>query len=74
MQTIFFEDNGQDFLQWDIDQDGVVTDSRPFQAGAWVGTFLSDIKVGGRPTITHPREGIQRLLNYRVIDIQPKSA
>lgn len=74
METITFEDRGQDFLEWDIDEDGVVVDSRPFQAGIWRGTFVSDIKIGERPIITSPREGIPRQLNYRVIDIQPISA
>ncbi|EEF78404.1 hypothetical protein [Methylophaga thiooxydans] len=74
MEMIVFEDRGQDFLEWDIDEDGVVVDSRPFQAGIWSGTFVSDIKVGERPTVTSPRDGVQRQLKYRVIDIQPKSA
>jgi hypothetical protein len=35
--TVEFADNGQDFLQWDIER-GVVVDSRPFQASVWKGT------------------------------------
>ncbi len=34
--TITFEDHGQDFLRWVI-QDGKVIECEPFQAGIWVG-------------------------------------
>ena len=33
--TIIFEDDGQDFLEWDIGSEGKIIDSRPFQAGIW---------------------------------------
>lgn len=36
--TVHFEDHGQDFLEWDVDENGTVTDCRPFQASTWVGT------------------------------------
>jgi len=36
--TIRFMDCGQDFLEWDIDVNGVVTDCRPFQSWLWNGT------------------------------------
>lgn len=35
--TITFEDHGQDFLEWDLDAEGTVIDSRPFQAFTWCG-------------------------------------
>ncbi len=38
LKRIFFEDHGQDFLYWDIDQDGSVVDCGPFQYSVWVGT------------------------------------
>lgn len=34
---IHFEDHGQDFLRWTVDQDGVVTESFPFQSRVWRG-------------------------------------
>lgn len=37
MKTIIFEDNGQDFLEWDIDEEGKVVDCRPFQSAIWCG-------------------------------------
>lgn len=36
--TIHFVDNGQDFLEWDLDHNGVVVDCRPCQASVWNGT------------------------------------
>ncbi|MGY0034421.1 hypothetical protein [Pedobacter sp. NJ-S-72] len=37
---IEFEDNGQDFLTWKLDQDGRVIDCSPFQQSAWVGKYV----------------------------------
>lgn len=34
---IEFEDNGQDFLWWIIDKEGLVIGAGPFQAGIWIG-------------------------------------
>ncbi len=65
--TITFEDGGQDFLEWDI-ENGIVIDSRPFQAWAWNGTKvdMTKTRVGQRlPAIAesgailqvrHPRQ------------------
>ncbi len=36
---VTFEDKGQDFLVWIIDEDGYVLDSQPFQKNIWVGKF-----------------------------------
>jgi hypothetical protein len=45
--TVHFVDMGQDFLEWDIDARGVVTDCRPCQAWAWRGCVLvTDAKPG----------------------------
>jgi hypothetical protein len=54
--TVVFCDMGQDFLQWDLDAQGVVIDSRPFQRHVWAG-----MKV-----IEQPRPGEQlRYLDNR---------
>jgi len=39
---IHFEDNGQDFLWWDVDEHGNVLDCGPFQASIWVGCIILD--------------------------------
>lgn len=36
---IHFEDHGQDFLEWHIDENGYIIDSKPFQKTIWVGKF-----------------------------------
>jgi len=44
MLTVYFEDHGQDFLEWDIEgpppgeKDAVVVGCRPFQEWLWNGT------------------------------------
>jgi hypothetical protein len=38
MHTVEFQDDGQDFLEWDIDDNGVVVESRPFQTMVWGGS------------------------------------
>ncbi|WP_193222238.1 hypothetical protein [Alkalilimnicola sp. S0819] len=70
MQTIRFEDQGQDFLEWDIDQEGVVVDSRPFQRHVWCGTQVQDVAIGQQPTVITPHVGVAGLLNYRVVHIR----
>jgi hypothetical protein len=42
MYTVVFEDDGQDFLEWDVDDDGEVVGCRPFQDWVWVGTYIFD--------------------------------
>jgi len=66
MQTITFEDHGQDFLEWDI-KDGVVIDCRPFQGWLWNGTKVhnADIKPGDILEITPVTGGLTNL-NYPV--------
>ena len=72
MVTIHFVDEGQDFLEWDIDEKGVVTACRPFQGWVWVGTKVhnKDIKPGDKldieghglcTTLIHPVEKVQEL-------------
>ena len=69
MITVYLEDHGQDFLEWDI-EDGVVVDCRPFQDWLWNGTkvhnthiFPSNIleittPTGGRTTLRYPVERV----------------
>lgn len=54
--TVQFRDDGQDFLEWDLDAEGVVVDSRPFQRDQWRGTrVLNTPKPGCRLDIVTPR-------------------
>lgn len=69
MKTVYFEDHGQDFLEWDI-EDGVVVGCRPFQDWLWNGTKVNNdkIKLGDKLDITF-KDGARRTLNYPVEQI-----
>ncbi len=67
MQTIFLEDHGQDFLEWDI-EDGTVVGCRPFQSWLWNGTKVHNatIQPGDTLKITPARGAGRRTLIYLV--------
>ena len=48
MKRIHFEDHGQDFLSWDIDENGTIIKSGPFQDWVWKGKVvkMETLKVG----------------------------
>lgn len=55
---ITFEDHGQDFLTWQLDNNGVVVDCTPFQATTWCGCAVnahSLLEVGD--CVTYVRDG-----------------
>lgn len=55
--TIIFEDHGQDFIEWDINENGEVINSRPFQSHVWSGgTVLNEeLKAGDSVIYLSPR-------------------
>ncbi len=56
MKTIYFEDHGQDFLEWDIDDEGFVVDCRPAQSDIWNGHHVlnhSSLKKGDKVLRDH---------------------
>jgi len=77
MITVFLVDDGQDFLEWDINDKGEVVDCRPFQGFVWVGTKVhnKDIKPsdlldittrgGYRCKLIHAVEKVQQLVGQR---------
>lgn len=75
MKTIFFEDQGQDFLEWDINDDNEVIDSRPFQRRVWVGFKVDRIAVGAQPLIFNPADPDRgwRVLTYEIEAIKERS-
>ncbi len=72
MITVFFVDDGQDFLEWDIDDEGTVVDCRPFQGDIWIGTTVhnKDIKPGDLLDIIMP-DGTRHQLIHAVEKVQP---
>lgn len=71
MITVFFEDDGQDFLEWDISDKGEVVDCRPFQGHVWIGTMVhnKDIKPGDYLDITMP-DSVRRTVIHAVEKVQ----
>lgn len=70
---IEFEDHHQDFLEWEIDENGVVIDSTPFQFKFWGGCQVlnkDELKVGGYVQLKTPRGQIQ--IKYPIKSIKEK--
>jgi len=62
------EDHGQDFTTWDLDEDGVVIDSQPFQASVWRGVRVRNhrlLRAGAQLQLTL-EDGRELTLNYPV--------
>ncbi|WAJ37223.1 hypothetical protein OU800_21865 [Pseudomonas sp. GOM7] len=71
---IHFQDHGQDFLRWQVDEQGVVTGCWPFQKQIWCGlqiTNLSKLKAG--ELVHHNRFGEEGSIRYPVKAMIPLS-
>ena len=66
--TIAFEDHGQDFLEWDI-QDGVVVACRPLQEWAWKGTKVDMTKAQEGQLLPIITKSGAKVIQYPVITI-----
>ena len=66
---IYFEDHGQDFLEWHINEDGYVIDSKPYQRRIWAGKFTipQTAKVGEKLAIWLGKES---WVNYPIREIK----
>ena len=73
MITVYFEDHGQDFLEWDI-KGGFVVGCRPFQDWLWNGTYVfsKDIQPGLLLDIMTKEERRTRL-RYPVEKVEEKA-
>lgn len=68
--TVHFEDHFQDFLEWDIDANGVVVASRPFQASQWCGARLvSNPEPGKTLRYVSPHDGKEYGIRYPVAKV-----
>lgn len=75
--TIMFEDQGQDFLEWDIDESNTVVASRPFQAGVWCGSVVLNerpLEIGDRLVLRLPHRVEPFHLRYEIEDIRHSEA
>lgn len=71
LTKIHFQDKGQDFTEWTVNDEGVVVDCQPFQASVWVGLKIYNwpCKVGQKPYFRVPGHGKQKL-NYKITKIE----
>lgn len=71
MITVFFVDDGQDFLEWDVHEKGEVVDCRPFQGDIWIGTMVhnKDIQPGDHLDVTLT-DGSRRYIIHAVEKVQ----
>jgi hypothetical protein len=71
MITVVFVDDGQDFLEWDVNDNGKVIDCSPFQGEIWIGTIVhnKDIHPGDYLDITTP-DGVRRRLDHAVEEVK----
>ena len=75
MITVHFEDHGQDFLEWDI-EDGIVVDCRPFQGWHWNGTRVHNDHIfpGTILDITPATADHRTTVNYLVERVEEKAS
>jgi hypothetical protein len=76
-KKIFFEDRGQDFLWWVVDDKGAVIDCGPFQFDIWTKcTVLNHafLFVGGGALIKTPHAKNPLAIIYRIKSIKTPKA
>jgi len=69
-RTIRFEDHGQDFLEWDLDDQDCVITARPFQHSIWAGHQVSNVEVGECPVISGKELERPLTMNYAIVSIE----
>lgn len=74
MKVIEFEDRGQDFLRWNLDDDGTVLKCLPFQGWVWERVRVVNhaaLSVGGKARYVSRdlMEGPTSELMYRIVRI-----
>jgi phage gp16-like protein len=70
-RTITFEDMGQDFLEWDVDDKDVVVGCRPFQAWVWCGTqIMGDCIHPGSFLRIRTKLGNEYTLRHKVVSVE----
>jgi len=66
MLTVYFEDHGQDFLEWDI-EDGKVVGCRPFQGWLWKGKQVHNTSIQpGDFLVISGKDGVRLTMKYAV--------
>lgn len=65
MLTVYFEDHGQDFLEWDI-EGGKVVGCRPYQEWLWKDTPVHNTSIRPGDILKITVNGKRTTLNYPV--------
>ena len=71
--TLYFEDKGQDFLEWDVARHKkglIVLECRPFQNEIWKNTLLLTSIKGQKPLILWRKRKFPQELNYKIIKVK----
>lgn len=68
--TITFDDQGQDFLEWDLDRKGHVIACRPSQAWLWVGTRVTTQPELGKRVGIKTKTGERMFIKYDITRIK----
>jgi hypothetical protein len=74
---ITFEDHGQDFLTWQLDNNGIVVDCEPFQATFWCGMEVVEfaaLKVGDCVRYRRHGDAVWSDIRYPIAAIEPDLA
>lgn len=77
VQTIRFSDQGQDFLEWDLDASGQVVGCRPFQAEIWCSYRVvnhAKLSKGSKVLIQIPNTNIATAMKYPLRSIHKVQA
>lgn len=70
---IRFEDQGQDFLWWVVNDYGRVVNCGPFQASVWIGSIVPDadlLKPNDKVEFIPRNSGDVMVLKYRVQSVE----
>lgn len=69
-----FEDNGQDFLQWFVDENGKVLAATPFQSSIWkdciVGQHVMEMGISGDNMDYIFKDGTYSTLKHRIESVE----
>lgn len=68
--TVTFQDHGQDFLKWDI-ENGKVVSCRPFQARVWCGLEIHCKPSPGEKLRIKNHEGKLTWIKYPLTKVKP---
>lgn len=68
MKRIIFEDHGQDFLEWVIDETNTVVECEPAQGFVWNQSVVLTMEVGEQPEI-QTWTGLKFTLAYPIVEI-----